>query len=100
MTSLSRRLERLEVGCRENDRFAADRCRPISSRAFKHLTYDQLKCLQASITSYQQGRPLTSEELAMLNALNTAVDLECQKAGVSQAGFKRYHGASNQAARS
>ena len=45
-----------------------------------------------------KGRPLTSEELAALNALKAAADLECQKAGVSQAEFKRYHGASNQAA--
>jgi hypothetical protein len=87
MTSLSRRLERLEVGCRENDRFAADRCRPISSRAFKHLTYDQLKCLQASITSYQQGRPLTSEEAAAGNAFNTATEEESRKTQITVAEY-------------
>jgi hypothetical protein len=100
MTSLSRRLQRLEAGCRQNAPVAADRRRFIQQQALQHLTTDQLRFLIELKKAPPRGRQLTSEELAMLNALNTAVDLECQKAGVSQAGFKRYHGASNQAARS
>src|ERR1700690_3186903 len=99
MTSLGRRLQRLEAGCQQRDEMVADRCRPIQRRALQHLTTDQLRCLIELKKTPPQGRPLTSDELAVLNALNTAVDLECQKAGVSQAEFKRYHGASNQAAR-
>jgi hypothetical protein len=99
MTSLSRRLQRLEAGCRQNAPVAADRRRFIQQRALQHLTTDQLRCLIELKKTPPQGYPLTSEELAALNAHNTAVDLECQKAGVSQAEFKRYHGASNQAAR-
>jgi len=90
MTSLSRRLQRLEAGCRQSGEIAADRCRPISSRAFKHLSFDQLKCLQASITSYQQGRPLTSEEAAAVLAFDTAAQEECRKAGITLAEYKRY----------
>jgi hypothetical protein len=90
MTSLSRRLARLEAGCRQNDGFAAGRCRLIQRQALQHLTTDQLRCLIELKKTPPQGRPLTSEELDVLNALNTAVDLECQKAGVSQAEFKRY----------
>jgi hypothetical protein len=99
MTSLSRRLQRLESGYRQNDGLASDRRRLIQRQALQHLTTDQLRCLIELKKTPPQGRPLTSEELAVLNALNTAVDLKCQKAGVSQAEFKRYHGASNQAAR-
>jgi len=90
MTSLSRRLQRLESGYRQNDGLASDRRRFIQQRALQHLTTDQLRCLIELKKTPPQGRPLTSEELAALNALNTAVDLECQKAGVSQAEFKRY----------
>lgn len=91
MTSLSRRLERLEAGCRQSDEIAADRCRNIHRAAYKHLPLDQLKCLLAAITSYQQGRGLTSEEAAAAEAFNSAVAVECQKAGFkSLAEFKRY----------
>ena len=90
MTSLSRRLQRQETGCRESDRLAADRCRPISSRAFKHLSYDQLKCLQTALISYQQGRPLTSEASAVVIAFDAAAKEECRKAGITLAEYQRY----------
>ena len=99
MTSLGRRLQRLEAGWRQSFQIAPDRCRLIKQQALHHLTTDHLRCLIELKKTPPQGRPLTSEELAALNALNTAMDLECQKTGVSQAEFKRYHGASNQAAR-
>src|ERR1019366_1910920 len=62
MISLSRRLQRLEAGCRQN---VADRCRIIQQESFKHLSIDQKKCLLAAMTSYQH-RPLTSEEGAVV----------------------------------
>ena len=91
MTSLGRRLQRLEAGCRQCDEIAADRCRIIHRAAYKHLPLDQLKCLLAAIRSYQQGRPLTGEEAVAAEAFNSAVAVECQKAGFkSLAEFNRY----------
>ena len=90
MTSLGRRLQRLEAGCRQSFEIAPDRCRLIKQQALQHLTTDQLRCLIELKKTPPQGRPLTSEELAALNALNTAVDLECQKAGIPIAEFKRH----------
>jgi len=90
MTSLSRRLQRLESGYRQNDGLASDRRRPIQQQALQHLTTDQLRCLIDLKKNPPQGRPLTSEEVAALKALNTAVDLECQKAGIPIAEFKRH----------
>jgi hypothetical protein len=90
MTSLSRRLQCLEAGCRQNDGFAADRCRFIRKAAFQHLSTDQLRCLIEVLKAVPQGRPMTSEEVAAANALNTATEEECQKAGITIAEFKRH----------
>jgi hypothetical protein len=80
MTSLSRRLERLEADCRQK---AADRCQFIQQAIFKHLSLDQKKCLLTAITSYRQGRPLTSEEAAVVGAFDIATKEECRKAGIT-----------------
>ena len=90
MTSLSRRLQRLEAGCRQSFETAPDRCRLVKQQALRHLTTDQLRCLIDLKKTPPQGRPLTSEEVAALKALNTAVDLERQKAGIPIAEFKRH----------
>lgn len=90
MTSLTRRLGRLEAGCRQNDEIVADRCRIVRQETYKHLSFDQKKCLLAAITSYQQGRPLTCEEAAVVSAFDTATQEECRKAGISLAEYKRY----------
>src|ERR1022692_372736 len=82
MISLSRRLQRLEAGCRQN---VADRRRIIQQESFKHLSIDQKKCLLAAMTSYQH-RPLTSEE----GAVDTATKEEGRKAGITVAEFLRY----------
>ena len=81
------RLERLEAGCRQ---IVADRCRNIDKAAFTHLSHDQKKCLLAAIKSYQQGRPWTSEEAAVVNAFNTAMEEEGRKAGITIAQYSRY----------
>lgn len=86
MISLSRRLQRLEAGCRQN---VADRRRIIQQESFKHLSIDQKKCLLAAMTSYQH-RPLTSEEGAVVRAFDTATKEECRKAGITVAEFLRY----------
>ncbi len=80
MTSLSKRLERLEAGCRQK---AADRCQVIQQAIFKHLSLGQKKYLLAAITSHRQGRPLTSEEAAVVGAFDTATPEECRNAGVT-----------------
>jgi hypothetical protein len=94
MRALSRRLQRLESGCRQNDVLAADRCRLIQQAAFSHLSLDQKKCLQAFLNSYLQGRPLTSEEQAaaveIFKALDSALTAECHKAGIDRADYRRH----------
>jgi hypothetical protein len=90
MTSLGRRLQRLEAGCRQSSEIAPDRCRLIKQQALQHLTTDQLRCLIELKKTPPQGRPLTSDELAALKALNTSVGLECQRVGLDPTQFKRY----------
>ena len=91
MTSLSRRLQRLESGYRQNDGLASDRRRLIQRQALRHLTTDQLRCLIELKKAPPRGRQLTSEEAAAAEAFNSAVAAECQKAGFkSLAEFNRY----------
>jgi hypothetical protein len=90
MTSLSRRLERLEAGCRQSFEIAPDRCRLIKQQALQHLTTDQLRCLINLKKTPPQGRPLTSEEGAVVRAFDTATKEECRKAGITVAEFLRY----------
>jgi hypothetical protein len=96
MRALSRRLRRLESGCRQNDVLAADRCRVIQQAALSHLSLDQKKCLQSFLNSYLQGRPSPSEEQAaaveILKALNSTVAAECHKAGIDRADYRRHAG--------
>src|ERR1022692_3889666 len=91
MTSLSRRLERLEAGCRQSFEIAPDRCRLIKQQALQHLTTDQLRCLIDLKKTPPQGRPLTSEESAVVIAFDTAAQVECRKAGITRAEFVRYN---------
>jgi hypothetical protein len=50
MTSLSRRLERLEAGCQQNDEFVAERCRFIQQQAIQRLSTDQVgSCLTITV---------------------------------------------------
>jgi hypothetical protein len=87
------RIERLEAGCQQNDAFAADRCRIIRQAALGHLSLDQKKSLLACLNSYRQGHPLTSEEAAaaveIFKAFESAVTVECQKAGIKLADYRR-----------
>src|ERR1019366_7529277 len=77
MTSLSRRLQRLESGYRQNDGLASDRRRLIQRQALRHLTTDQLRCLIELKKAPPRGRQLTSEEAAAAEAFNSAVEAEC-----------------------
>jgi hypothetical protein len=91
MTSLGRRLQRLEAGCRQSFEIAPDHCRLIKQQALQHLTTDQLRCLIELKKAPPRGRQLTSEEAAAAEAFNSAVAAECQKAGFkSLAEFNRY----------
>jgi hypothetical protein len=60
---------------------------------------EELRCLIEVHKAVEQGRELTSEELAAVNALNTATEEECRKAGITRAEFKRNSRAATQAAR-
>jgi hypothetical protein len=95
MRSLSRRLQRLEAGCRRNEEVVADHCRCIRQSALEHLTVDELRSLIGAYKARQEGREYTSPELAALLAFNAAVNLECQKAGMTRAAFDRYQRADN-----
>jgi hypothetical protein len=97
MTSLSRRLQRLEAGCRQNDGLVADRCRFVRQNALHHLTVDELRCLVEAYEAGRDDREWTSQELAAASALSTALDLECQKAGMTRAEFNRFNRAHIQA---
>jgi hypothetical protein len=90
---------RLPSGCQQNDEFVAERCRFVQQQANQRLSTDQLRCLIEVYGAVRQGRPLTSEELAAVNALNTATEEECRKAGIALAEFKRNSRAATQAAR-
>ena len=90
MTTLTRRLGRLEAGCRQDDEIVADRCRNIHKAAFRHLSRDQLKCLHTALISYQRGCPWTSDESAVVAAFDTATREECRKAGIPVAEFVRH----------
>jgi hypothetical protein len=93
MTSLSRRLQRLEAGCPQSDEVVADRYKLIRHSALDQLTVGELRGLIEADNVLQAGREHTSQEVGALSALNTAVNLECQKAGISRAAFDRYHSA-------
>src|ERR1035438_10687866 len=58
MTSLSRRLERLEAGCRQSFEIAPDRCRLIKQQALQHLTTDQLRRSEEHTSELQSLRHL------------------------------------------
>ncbi len=88
MTSLSRRLERLEAGCQQTKRFSDDRRRLIRQDALRHLSADQLQCLIEARRAVLEGRSLTSSELAAVKALNTATEAACQRAGLALAELK------------
>jgi hypothetical protein len=88
MTSMTSRLRRLEAGCRQYHELVADRRRLIQKASFKHLSLDQKKCLQAAIRSYQQGRPLTGEEAAVVTAFDAATEQACRKAGITAAEYR------------
>jgi hypothetical protein len=97
MTSLSRRLQRLETGYRQSDGLASDRCHFIQREAIRHLSDDELRCLIGAKETQQEGRAWTSQELAALNALKTATEEECRKAQITIAEFNRYSRAATQA---
>src|ERR1039457_7117213 len=92
MTSLSRRLQRLESGFRQNDGLASDRRRLIQQQALQHLTTDQLRCLIELKKAPPRGRQLTSEEAAVVIAFDAAAREKCGKAGITRGESGRYGG--------
>jgi len=79
------RLERLEAslveaGCRQNDRFEADR-HVINQEAIRHLSTDELRLVIDCIEAKKKGRELTSQELAAAEAYAAALETECRKLG-------------------
>jgi hypothetical protein len=90
MTSLGRRLRRLEANCLQNDGNADGRRSMIQRQALQHLSQDELRCLIELKKAPPRDRQLTSEEVSTLNALKTAVELECKKAGIPIAEFNRH----------
>jgi hypothetical protein len=81
MRSLSRRLERLEVSCREDYGPARSPMAFINRQAFTFMSYEELKALESACNAVQEGRTLTGQELAAVEALDNATAKELEKAG-------------------
>jgi hypothetical protein len=97
MPSLISRLQRLEaIGQRENE-LAPERCRFIGRAALQHLSTEHLRWLSEAKKTGLEGRPLTSQDLAAAEALQTAIGAECRKAGITLAEFNRYRAAATPA---
>ncbi len=88
MTSLSRRLMRLEANCRQNDAISADRRRLVAQRAFQHLSTDELRCLRAAKVAGIEGRSLADQELRAVKAFEVAVEVERQRIGMDATQVK------------
>ena len=87
--TLKRRLQRLEaIGQREAE-LAPDRCRFITRAAVQHLSTDELRSALGAHEALREGREPTSQELAAANALKTATEVECRRAGMAPAKFNR-----------
>ena len=89
MLTLKRRLQRLEaIGPREPE-LAAARRSFITRAAVEHLSTDELRAALGASAALQEGREPTSQELAAANALQTATELECRRAGLTLVEFNR-----------
>lgn len=92
------RLEKLEAGllaagCRQKDRFAAHR-QLIEQEVIRQMSEDELRLMLDVIEAYRQGRELTSQGQAALQAYGAALERECQKLGYkSLAALNKYRGA-------
>jgi len=87
--TLKRRLQRLEaIGLHESE-LAPGRCRFITRAAVQHLSTDELRFALGANAALQEGRAPTSQELAAANALKTATEVECRRAGMNLSEFNR-----------
>jgi DNA-binding GntR family transcriptional regulator len=98
LTSISRRLKRLEGNYQSVNRLAGEHARNLGpaiwKRVVQHLSDDELRLLQDVAEAMQQGsfkeQMLATDEWAALNtAYNAALNEECRKAGASSADFRR-----------
>jgi DNA-binding transcriptional regulator YdaS (Cro superfamily) len=95
--TLERRLQRLEaIGQRENE-LAPERCRFITRAAVQQLSTDELRSALGANEALREGREPTSQEVAAANALQTATEVECRRAGMTLAEFNRHLGAATPA---
>lgn len=90
MPSLNRRLQRLQTICSRENELAPDRCRFITRAAVHHLSTDELRSALSAHEALRDGREPTTQELAAANALRTATEAECRRAGMTLAQFNRY----------
>lgn len=87
--TLKRRLQRLEAIGQHERELAPERCRFITRAAVQHLSTDELRSALGANEALREGREPTSQELAASNALQTATDVECRRAGMTLAEFNR-----------
>lgn len=94
MTSLGRRLQRLEAGGRQSDEMAADHRRFIQQEAIHQMSDDELRLVVEIAKAQQEGRALTSQEMAAgQQAWASALEKVCQKLGFkSLAALNKYCG--------
>src|SRR5580658_8780051 len=94
--TLKRRLQQLEtIGPGESE-LAPARCRFITRAAVQHLSTDELRSALGASEALREGREPTSQGLAAANALETATEVECRRAGMTLAEFNRHLGAATQ----
>jgi len=99
ITSLSRRLKRLEGSYQSVNRVVGEHARNLESalreRVLQHLSDDELRLLRDAAEAMQQGSfdqsKIPTDQWAALNtAYDAAFDEECRKAGyTSSADYRR-----------
>jgi hypothetical protein len=84
MTSLGRRLKRIEAAFQPNVALGAERNDAMLDLSLHHLSRENLTAMRGIVLRGAQGHqlaPYTERESEAMKALNRAFELEVQKAG-------------------
>ena len=81
MSTLNKRLQRLEASHPPIEEVVVDREGFLRSKAMQQLSEEQLLGLRDFLEAKKEGRPLTSRAEAGRDAYSAALEKECQKIG-------------------
>jgi hypothetical protein len=81
MTSLGRRLQRIEAVSRAVSTLGAERHAAVKSLALEHLSSEDLDALKDILEQGEQANQRTQREAGAVKTLTTAFEQEVQKAG-------------------